>query len=290
MNPHRLDIKTIFAFVLVTLLLASSAHAGTLFRAYLSSGGSDANPCTLQQPCRLLPAALAAVTSGGEIWMLDSANYNTGPVTVSDSFQVTLLAVPGAVGSIVANGGNALNVGNFTVVRLRNIAIVNLSGSSNIGINVSGDLFELIVEDSRFVGLDTGISVIDSTSSGQGTFHIYRSTFLNNNKAITIAPTSAVTDGISGNIDHCTIDGTIGWSIYGTHARVVVTNSNITNGNYGIDAQTGSRFFLQNNVISDQYNGVLINGGNVYSFGDNTNANNRVGDVSGGTVMSLSHF
>ena len=38
--------------------------------------------------------------------MLDSANYNTGPVNVTKS--VTILAVPGALGSVVATGGDAI--------------------------------------------------------------------------------------------------------------------------------------------------------------------------------------
>ncbi|HWD36582.1 MAG TPA: hypothetical protein VG840_10505, partial [Casimicrobiaceae bacterium] len=64
--------------VVAVLALSATAHADAgLFRSYLSLAGNDANPCTLQQPCRLLPAALAAVNAGGEIWMLDSANFNT---------------------------------------------------------------------------------------------------------------------------------------------------------------------------------------------------------------------
>lgn len=64
-----------------TLLVSAPAQA-QLFRAYLDPSGLDSNPCTLTSPCRLLPAALAAVSTGGEIWMLDSANYNVGPVSV----------------------------------------------------------------------------------------------------------------------------------------------------------------------------------------------------------------
>src|SRR5262245_55407077 len=59
------------------LLVPSLGTEAQLFRAYLASDGSDANPCTLPQPCRLLPAALAAVANGGEIWILDSAIFNT---------------------------------------------------------------------------------------------------------------------------------------------------------------------------------------------------------------------
>jgi hypothetical protein len=71
--------------------IASTAHAG-LFRSYLSQNGNDAFPCNLQQPCRLLPTALAAVNDGGEIWMLDSANFNVSPVLITKS--VKIFAIP----------------------------------------------------------------------------------------------------------------------------------------------------------------------------------------------------
>ena len=120
------------AFVLVaTLLLSVSANA-QLFRAYLATTGNDANPCTLPAPCRLLPAALTAVANGGEIWILDSANYNTGPVNIAKS--VTILAVPGVVGSVVAAGGNAINIGTAGVsVSLRNLVIAPLAGGGGTG-------------------------------------------------------------------------------------------------------------------------------------------------------------
>ena len=97
---YRTAIRSALALV-IALLLCATAHA-QLFRAYLAPTGSDANPCTLQQPCRLLPAALTAVADGGEIWMLDSANYNSSSVNITKS--VTILAVPGALGSVVAAG------------------------------------------------------------------------------------------------------------------------------------------------------------------------------------------
>jgi len=117
---------------LAVLVISSPAHA--IFRAYLASDGSDANPCTLQQPCRLLPAALAAVDAGGEIWMLDSANFNTGQVEIVKS--VSILAIPGALGSIVATGGgNGLNIATAGIkVSLRNLVVVQL-GSGNYGVS-----------------------------------------------------------------------------------------------------------------------------------------------------------
>ena len=111
------------------LFLSASAHA-EVFRAYLASDGNDANPCSLASPCRLLPAALNAVVSGGEIWMLDSANFNTAPVLIGKS--VSILAVPGALGSVVGNAGDAINITAPGVrVALRNLKILNFNAGQN---------------------------------------------------------------------------------------------------------------------------------------------------------------
>ena len=111
-------LATVFA---AAVLFCATAQA-QLFRTYLASDGNDANPCTVQAPCRLLPAALAAVKDGGEVWMLDSANYNTGPVNINKS--VSILAIPGAVGSVVGSGGDAIVIDTAGVkVSLRNLRI-----------------------------------------------------------------------------------------------------------------------------------------------------------------------
>jgi nitrous oxidase accessory protein NosD len=114
------------AFALA-LLLPGLAQA-QLFRAYLSIEGSDANPCTLVAPCRLLGAALNAVADGGEIWMLDSGNFNTAPMVVDKS--VTILAIPGALGSLLTIGGPVLQLfpPPGARVTLRNIEILPLPG------------------------------------------------------------------------------------------------------------------------------------------------------------------
>jgi len=156
-------------------LFCSGAQA-QLFRAYLSSSGSDANPCTLQAPCRLLPAAIAAVASNGEIWMLDSANYNTATVNVDRS--VSILAIPGVVGSIVAlNGGPAVSITlDGLVVAFRNVVLAPVAGATpgTDGIAMTG-ASSLVLEDSVIFGLPgNGISV-----AGQGELTVVRSTIRN---------------------------------------------------------------------------------------------------------------
>src|ERR1700682_2253228 len=121
MNPRKALCSAFLVFA--TLVICASAQAAGLFRAYLASDGSDSNPCTVVAPCRLLPAALAAVTDGGEIWMLASAHYTTAKVSITKT--VTILAVPGAVGSVVAMPGqHAIDASTpGTHVALRNMLI-----------------------------------------------------------------------------------------------------------------------------------------------------------------------
>src|SRR5258706_15996887 len=119
------------------MMLCTAPQAAGLFRAYLASDGNDANPCTLTLPCRLLPAALTAVADGGEVWMLDSANYNTAQVVITKS--VSILAIPGAVGSVLAildsQSGTPIFVGILVdtpgvKVTLRNLVIMPQGGAA----------------------------------------------------------------------------------------------------------------------------------------------------------------
>jgi hypothetical protein len=142
--------------VAAALLVASTAQA-ELFRAYLAADGNDAQPCTLPAPCRLLPAALNAVAAGGEIWMLDSANYNAGTVHIAKS--VSILAVPGVVGSVVATGGPAFEITTpGLTVALRNLVIapaVTLPGGTfGVYVNItSGVASSISIEDSVIAGV-----------------------------------------------------------------------------------------------------------------------------------------
>jgi hypothetical protein len=146
--------RILLRIALGALLFAAAAANAQLFRAYLASDGNDANACTLAAPCRLLPAALTAVASGGEIWMLDSANYNSGTVTIGKS--VAILAVPGVVGSLVAlNGGPAIEITAASLkIALRNVVIGPVAGATpgTSGIVMTG-ASRLTVENSVIANL-----------------------------------------------------------------------------------------------------------------------------------------
>jgi hypothetical protein len=160
--------------MLVLALLPLGAQA-QIFRAYLSITGNDANPCTVAAPCRLLPAALSAVADGGEIWLLDSANFNAGTVNVTKS--VSIVAVPGQVASIVAVGGQpALVVGNpGLTIGLRNLAFTkNANNPGTTGVYVTA-ASQLSIENCFFANLATqGIWL-----NGAAVVHVRDSVFRN---------------------------------------------------------------------------------------------------------------
>jgi len=148
---------------LTALLFASVAQAG-LFRSYLSFDGSDANPCTVLAPCRLLPAALAAVNDGGEIWMLDSANYNTAPVSINKG--VKIFAIPGALGSIVGSSGDAIVINTAGDVTLRNVQILNFSaGVNGVTIQAAGAVHIEKTSIDGFTNTGTACIRLDATTT-----------------------------------------------------------------------------------------------------------------------------
>lgn len=210
-------------------LMSVGAQAG-LFRAYLSVNGLDSNACTLPAPCRLLPAALAAVNDGGEVWMLDSGNFNVSTVDVTKS--VTILAVPGQVGSLVANGGHALSLGAPDIkVILRNLSFGNLAGGG-FGIYFFQGA-ALTVEDSQFFGLPGG--GIAGGPAG-ATLVVKNSVIRESLMGMEISNT------VKATLDRVQI---VGSSVRGLRvldgAQVTLSNSTVSGtGDVGIDVQASS--------------------------------------------------
>jgi hypothetical protein len=230
---HRIVLRSVSAWAATLLLLSISATAqAQLFRAYLAPGGNDANACTLAAPCRLLPAALAAVADGGEIWMLDSANYNTAPVNITKS--VTILAVPGAVGSVLATGGDAIDIATAGVkVVLRNLVIVPQPGGGGVnGINMSAGA-SLTVDKCVIANLAAPGILVRTTA----VVRITDTTIRNN-----LGHGLLLQDGVRATVTRATIGGNTGDGIhvygpaFGFTTTVDVTDSTLDGNANGIAA------------------------------------------------------
>jgi len=290
---------TRFASLLAASFLLPLAAHGQAFRAYVASYGNDANPCTVTAPCRLLPAAINAVASGGEVWMLDSANFNSATITVTKN--VSILAVPGQIGSIVGvAGGPAISVTGFTL-RLRNVAIVNNAvnpGTDGIAVAGGSDVF---IEDSLVVASagSYGINISGGTVSAQNvTFRdsksgihvagnssadVSKSRFSNNNYYgvfVDGAPGSATSNA---SITDCDFTGGFGGVLAYTNTgsnvtlKVNVNRSSFSNATFGVAIANGGGTSLSNagavgqSSFSNIGNTALIAqfGGVLETLGDN---------------------
>ncbi|HET9667961.1 MAG TPA: hypothetical protein VFQ93_00005 [Casimicrobiaceae bacterium] len=224
LRPVLIAFASVFA-----ACTASIAHAG-IFRAYLSLSGNDANPCTVQQPCRLLPAALAAVNDGGEVWMLDSANYNT--TTVSITRSVSILAVPGVVGSVVANGGDAITINAAASnIALRNLTVRPLSGSGTGNGMTIAAVGSLSIDNMVFENLNDAVSL-----SGAAKISIRESVFRHNFSGLSVSQSGGAQETIA--VDHASyIENSVAFSVLANSTsgfvRVTIDDSLIRGGGNG---------------------------------------------------------
>jgi parallel beta-helix repeat protein len=309
------NILRVAAAVVAAALFAGTAHA-QLFRAYLSPTGNDASPCTLPAPCRLLPAALTAVADGGEIWMLGSANYNTATVSIAKS--VSILAVPGVVGSVVATGGPAISIATAGVnVSLRNLVITPLPGAGGTAGIVMTSGSGLTINGLQISGLagngvdvraaarvriqDTTIQNVNQGTSGTGAAAVYLSggatgeisgtKILGNYFGVEVdgnaaAVTSSVT--ISDSILEGSANSAVfPWStVAGSTARAFITRSTVTNNNGGIVPQGSTAIATVSNcTVHGNTYGFFNIGATLRTFGNNNVSDN--GTSVTGTVTTV---
>jgi hypothetical protein len=296
--------------------ILSTASQAQLFRTYLASDGSDSNPCTLALPCRLLPAALTAVADGGEIWMLDSANFNTGLVTVGKS--VSIRAVPGVVGSLVSTGGPGTAAVRVTAggldVALRNVSIGPIAGgsASYYGVHVTG-VSEVTIDGCVIENLAYEAVRV----AGTGSLRVIDSVLRNNagwavnaqaGASVSISGTKMLGNGSGvlayGNLGSTTTtvsisDSVLTGSFRGFDAstavdtavaRMTITRSKMDYNSYAVRSETDgvgtgtavvsvSNSLISNNGVAWFQNGT---GSTLYSLGNNHVADNgaNVGSVS----------
>jgi hypothetical protein len=309
-----MNVLRISAAITAAALFAGTAHA-QLFRSYISPAGNDANPCTLPAPCRLVPAALAAVADGGEIWMLGSANYNTSTVNIDKS--VNILAIPGVVGSIVAIGGPAISIATAGVnVTLRNLVIAPLAGGGGTdGISMTNGS-SLTVEKCQianvagtgiFVANSVSVQVTDTTIRDNGVHGLW----LTNGASGTVARSLITGNGTNGIYVYSngavTTIADIAYSTIGSNgSNGVLAASNVAAGvvqvsvrdSQVVDNSVGAGMLAtsaasgvvtltaSNNVVSHNSEGIggVGAGVKVWATG-NTVSNNGFGLAQSGTVI-----
>jgi hypothetical protein len=102
LTPVTMILPFLVAAPAVAQHSAGSISPSSQPRTYVSGMGSDSNPCTAVSPCKTFAAALALTTAGGEIYVLNSANY--GAVNINKAITITS---EGAVAGVLVTSGVA---------------------------------------------------------------------------------------------------------------------------------------------------------------------------------------
>ena len=258
--------------------------------------------CALVAPCRTFAFALTQTAAGGEIDVLDPADYGTVSITkavsiVNDGVGVAAIGSP-------TNNGVTINAGASDSVHLRGLTI---DGTGLYGILfTTGGTLEIencVVRNFA----NAGINIVPSTSSSFSVFN----TIANNsvNDGILVKPTgSAVVSGVLSKV--ITNNNGIGIRVNGSVTTAPSLNVTIVdsvasnNSGFGVEAVSSSghantAVMLRNVIASNNGtglaagpnvllvahsvvtgNGTGLSGGKIFSYGDNDidgNTNNNLG-------------
>jgi hypothetical protein len=227
---------------------APRVAAAAIQRTFVSTSGSDANPCTRTSPCRNFQAAIANTLAGGEVVALDSGGYGTFTVDKS----LTVAGAPGAHVAVTAFAGTAVAVdaGASDTVVLRNLYLTGLGAERGIEFNAGGSLHVESVVASGFsllglaaAGDDLSLFVVDSQFRHNGSFGVY-------------------TEGsVSAEIEHTRADanGARGFTFTSGSAATVRRSAATHNGEAGFSITTGSRVAVEDSLADwNGANGVLV--------------------------------
>jgi Right handed beta helix region len=230
----------LFAGSMLTLLATDATAIAQ--RTFVSTGGSDANPCSLAAPCRSFGAAIAQTLDSGEIVVLDSGGY--GPVVINKS--VDIIAPAGVYAGITASAGTRIQVVSPALnVAIRGVAINGL-GTGQFGIDVQFGS-QVTIERCRIANFaqdglrnDSGASLAlrdseirDNGGNGatldSGRHTIERTTFRHNEVGVSVVgATVQVLDSIIvGNQSD-------GLQASGNALLTIIGGEVISNGNFGV--------------------------------------------------------
>jgi hypothetical protein len=265
-----------FALLSLVAIVASApaqAQNGTLTRSFVSSAGSDSNPCTITQPCQSFAEAYTKIGANGIIAALDPGKYGPitiiGPVTINGNGWAAITATAQGKGITISAGPN-------DKVTLEGLAIDGAGvGSEGIEFDNGGGLKVLncsiknTVDNGIFVEAFSAMSLLVSNTfisetSGAGIYIYFNDT---SNPASTLFAT----------LDHLIVSDT------NSSVSVLAMNpvhATVTNSEFVVPTGNNAAFATQGF------------GSNVYLWVKDVNVSGRgySAFLKGNTTLYLSHF
>jgi hypothetical protein len=233
----------------LALLTASTMSAGaTSQRTFVASNGSDANPCTLAQPCRGFAAAVANTNAGGEVVVLDSAGY--GPATITKS--ITIVAPRGVYAGVSVFSGDGITIdGSMIDVTLRGLSINGQGGANGVNF-VQGST--LAIEECEVAGMNASGIVVQATN---GRVAVRNSVLRHNNDngLIAIGAISATLDNVNVFSNFAGVQATPG-------SRVMVAGTTLASNGTGVWSTSAgggdAQLFVTRSTLSDNGTGMFV--------------------------------
>jgi hypothetical protein len=190
----RFHHPLVVAFLAPAILFPSASNAQT-YQAWVSGHGSNGNDCSVSAPCRTFQYAHDIVAAGGEIDVLDPADY--GPVTITKS--VSIVNDGAGVATIVqpAAGMNAITIaaGAGDLVHLRGLSLNGLGVAANgISLTSGGELEVMNCVVRRF--MSHGVDLQPTSSLSFSISDLIASQ--DANAAVNLRPAADMTGSIDG--------------------------------------------------------------------------------------------
>jgi hypothetical protein len=316
----RIVTRIVMPLTLLTTTFALALPAqASLTRTFVSAAGSDANPCTITQPCATFAHAYAVTAANGIVAALDPGKY--GPLTITGAITINgngwaAITAPAAGNGITINAGASDNV-----------ALIGLeidgagAGYNGIVLNSAGSLTvsNCTLQNFAHNGNDptTGNGILMQPTTGTLAFTITNTTASNNGHAGILFLGPSGSPSANGVIDRVVADANqdgidvlpSGGSVVVTISDSIVSNNssdaifvgsgsatlkvsidNVTmSGNFlGIAAFSPANVLLGRSVITGNTEGVrnLTSPNTLYTYKDNR-INSNGTDINGALNTSL---
>jgi hypothetical protein len=271
------------ALLTATLALTLPANATLLTRTFVSSAGTDSNPCTITQPCASFAHAYSLTAPDGIIAALDPGKYGpltiTGPITINGNGWAAI-TVPAGGGGITINGGvNGL-------VALTGLEIDGGGfGSNGIDFETNGGSAILVVDKCVVRNAGKGIFV---QPNGNLNFTI-ANTLVSNNSTAGLYLSPVNTTNANGVIDHVIATGGFNDGIdvdarFSSGVTIIAVSNTIASGNnnYGILVEAGNvahtTLSIDNvSVVGNANTGIVVTGPATVLLGRSIVAANGIG-------------
>jgi hypothetical protein len=305
------SLSTIAAALFSCGLSAAPAQAQAN-RTFVSGTGTDSGTCERAAPCKTFAFALTQTAAGGEIDVLDPADYGTVSITQS----ISIVNDGAGVASIEAGSGNAItiNAGPVDRVHLRGLTIEGLgSGANGILFSIGGrlDIENCVIRNFASAGINispgttSSFSVSNTIASNNGGFGILGQTtnfgvVVKGVLSKVITNTNGLTGiaavGINNSETFVTIvdseaSNNVGFGIRaagsgsGGDATVMVRNVVASYNNVGLEAGNFGLLWVTHSAATGNRTGLSNSGGRVLTFG-----NNDIGGNSVNSTGTLEHF